>query len=113
MCTRQPITAGEFLEISGVVRTKADKYGEAFVALIKRYVQKAAGKEPPPPGAASAQRISARDQGLLKPWSDREDDYLREEAAQHLTVLEIASRHERPLGSVIARLKKLGLPITR
>lgn len=113
MCTRQPITEGEFLEVSGVGRAKADKYGEEFVALIKRHVQKAAGKEPPPPGAASAQRISTRDQGLLKPWSDREDDYLREEAAQHLTVLEIASRHERPLGSVIARLKKLGLPITR
>lgn len=113
MCVRQPITEGEFLEVSGVGRAKADKYGEEFVALIKRHVQKSAGKEPLPPGAAAAQRISARDQGLLKPWSDREDDYLREEAAQRLPLVEIASRHERPLGAVLARLKKLGLPITR
>ena len=113
MCTRRPITSGELLEVSGVGRAKADKYGDAFLACIKKHVLKAAGHEPAPAGAAAAQRISAQDQGLLKPWTDAEDDWLRTETQEHLRLPEIAARHERPLGAVLARLKKLGLPILR
>ena len=113
MCARQPITEGELLEVSGVGRAKADKYGDAFLACIKKHVRKAAGQEPAPAGAAAAQRISAQDQGLLKPWTDAEDDWLRTETQEHLRLPEIAARHERPLGAVLARLKKLGLPILR
>ncbi len=113
MCARQPITEGELLEVSGVGRAKADKYGDAFLACIKKHVRKAAGQEPAPAGAAAAQRISAQDQGLLKPWTDAEDDWLRAETQEHLRLPEIAARHERPLGAVLARLKKLGLPILR
>ena len=113
MCARQPITEGELLEVSGVGRAKADKYGDAFLACIKKHVLKAAGHEPAPAGAAAAQRISAQDQGLLKPWTDAEDDWLRTETQEHLRLPEIATRHERPLGAVLARLKKLGLPILR
>ena len=113
MCARRPITPGELLEVSGVGRAKADKYGDAFLACIKKHVLKAAGHEPAPAGAAAAQRISAQDQGLLKPWTDAEDDWLRTETQEHLRLPEIAARHERPLGAVLARLKKLGLPILR
>lgn len=113
MCARRPITPGELLEVSGVGRAKADKYGDAFLACIKKHVRKAAGQEPAPAGAAAAQRISAQDQGLLKPWTDAEDDWLRAETQEHLRLPEIAARHERPLGAVLARLKKLGLPILR
>ncbi len=113
MCARQPITEGELLEVSGVGRAKADKYGDAFLACIKKHVRKAAGQEPAPAGAAAAQRISAQDQGLLKPWTDAEDDWLHAETQEHLRLPEIAARHERPLGAVLARLKKLGLPILR
>ena len=113
MCSRQPITEGELLEVSGVGRAKADKYGEAFLACIKKHVLKAAGKEPAPPGAAAAQRISAQDQGLLKPWTASEDDWLRVEAQEKLSLPEIAKRHGRPLGAVLARMKKLGLPVVR
>ena len=113
MCARRPITPSELLEVSGVGRAKADKYGDAFLACIKKHVRKAAGQEPAPAGAAAAQRISAQDQGLLKPWTDAEDDWLRAETQEHLRLPEIAARHERPLGAVLARLKKLGLPILR
>lgn len=113
MCSRQPITEGELLEVSGVGRAKADKYGEAFLACIKKHVLKAAGKEPAPPGAAAAQRISAQDQGLLKPWTASEDDWLRVEAQEKLSLPEIAKRHGRPLGAVLARMKKLDLPVVR
>ena len=113
MCARRPITPSELLEVSGVGRAKADKYGDAFLACIKKHVLKAAGHEPAPAGAAAAQRISAQDQGLLKPWTDAEDDWLRTETQEHLRLPEIATRHERPLGAVLARLKKLGLPILR
>ena len=84
MCARRPITPGELLEVSGVGRAKADKYGDAFLACIKKHVLKAAGHEPAPAGAAAAQRISAQDQGLLKPWTDAEDDWLRTETQEHL-----------------------------
>ena len=113
MCARRPITPSELLEVSGVGRAKADKYGDAFLACIKKHVRKAAGQEPAPAGAAAAQRISAQDQGLLKPWTDAEDDWLRAETQEYLRLPEIAARHERPLGAVLARLKKLGLPILR
>ncbi|MGN1008642.1 MAG: HRDC domain-containing protein, partial [Butyricicoccus sp.] len=112
MCRRQPITEGELLEVSGVGRAKADKYGEEFLSCIKKHVRKAAKKDPMP-GAAAAQRISAQDQGLLKPWTPHEDDWLRVEAQEKLPLPEIAKRHERPLGAVLARMKKLGLPIIR
>lgn len=113
MCRRQPITEGELLEVSGVGRAKADKYGDEFLACIKKHVLKPAKKDAPQPGAAAAQRISAQDQGLLKPWTPSEDDWLRVEAQEKLPLPEIAKRHERPLGAVLARMKKLGLPIVR
>ena len=66
MCARRPITPGELLEVSGVGRAKADKYGDAFLACIKKHVLKAAGHEPASlQVCAAAQRISAQDQGLL------------------------------------------------
>ncbi len=111
MCARQPTTKTELLEVSGVGRVKSGKYGDEFLSCIKRHQRQSS--DSPPPGAASAQRISAQDHGLLKPWTQAEDDWLRDEAGQRLPLPEIAARHERPLGAVLARLKKLGLPITR
>ncbi|PHV69238.1 DNA helicase RecQ [Sporanaerobium hydrogeniformans] len=39
MCKRYPITAEEFLQVSGVGEHKLQKYGENFILLIKEYVE--------------------------------------------------------------------------
>ena len=37
MCVKKPKTPGEFLEVSGVGEVKAEKYGEAFLRVIRHY----------------------------------------------------------------------------
>ena len=37
MCIRQPLTAAEFLEVSGVGKKKLEMYGRAFLKVIKEY----------------------------------------------------------------------------
>lgn len=39
MCRRMPRTEGEFLEVAGVGRKKAERYGEAFLSAIARFAQ--------------------------------------------------------------------------
>ncbi|MBQ9134375.1 MAG: DNA helicase RecQ [Clostridia bacterium] len=40
MAAKRPVTIEDFLSVSGVGKHKADRYGEAFVAEIKRYIVK-------------------------------------------------------------------------
>jgi len=44
-----------------------------------------------------------------EPWSDKEDDELREEIRRSLSYAEIARAHQRRVGAIAARVKKLGL----
>ena len=37
MANKAPVTAEEFLEVSGVGQAKAELYGEIFMAEIKKY----------------------------------------------------------------------------
>jgi ATP-dependent DNA helicase RecQ len=37
MCRKQPVSPGQFLNISGVGSVKLEKYGETFMALIREY----------------------------------------------------------------------------
>lgn len=39
MCRKKPVTIGEFLTVSGVGQTKADRYGERFTSEINRYLE--------------------------------------------------------------------------
>lgn len=39
MCRKRPVTAEQFLNVSGVGRLKAQKYGEEFCACIKEYTE--------------------------------------------------------------------------
>ena len=45
MCAKLPQNMKAFLEISGVGQTKADRYGERFMKLIRAYCQSAAETE--------------------------------------------------------------------
>ena len=111
MCVRRPATERELLEISGVGRVKAEKYGEAFLACIRQNGGLPSA-EGPPPGAVSAQRISAQEQAPPRPWNPEEDAQLRAEAGT-LRLTEIARRHARPVSAVLARMKRLDLPVLR
>jgi len=43
------------------------------------------------------------------PWTDEEDDQLRKEIAEHMTLLQISRRHGRQAFSIFTRMQKLGL----
>ena len=40
MCVKLPMNEESFLEVSGVGQSKLEKYGEAFISIIKEYVMK-------------------------------------------------------------------------
>lgn len=40
MCELLPTSIEEFLKVSGVGQFKADKYGQYFIATIKKYIEK-------------------------------------------------------------------------
>ena len=40
MCELLPTTIDELLKVSGVGQFKANKYGEKFIAAIKKYINK-------------------------------------------------------------------------
>lgn len=44
-------------------------------------------------------------------WPDAEDEQLRAEHAQGMTVAEMCEAHGRNQGAIVARLERLGLPI--
>ena len=65
----------------------------------------------PAPQNTAAQQI-----GLTPPvaaWNTEEDNRLRAETQEKLPVSMIAAQHSRPVSAILARLKLLGLPITR
>jgi len=55
------------------------------------------------------QKMQARYPKAYEPWSVDEDNSLRAEAAQGLTVKQMVKSHERGAGAIRARLLKLGL----
>ena len=53
MCRILPVRYSQFLEVSGVGKRKADKYGEQFCKVIKDYLAENPDTEKAPPGKTS------------------------------------------------------------
>ena len=56
----------------------------------------------------SASSIHPRLVNAGKPWEQAEDDQLKEESVQGLSIKELAHKHQRTAGAIEARLVKLG-----
>ena len=103
MVRRRPKTMDEFLDVSGVGQAKQQRYGQAFLAVIRD------GREPNEAIELLEERKRTSSEQAGKPWTEREEAQLRKEYEGELPISEIAKRHQRKAGGIRARLQKLGL----
>lgn len=106
MVRRQPKTLDDFLDVSGVGKTKQQQYGPAFLAVLRD------GKEPNEAVYLQQYTPIIRTTDLIqagKPWTTQEEDQLRKEFASHIPITEIAQLHQRKIGAIRSRLKRLRL----
>lgn len=103
MCRRLPFNNDEFLAVSGVGKTKAERYGEAFCTLIGQYAE----EHPNMKKRAVPKPVYTESAG--QPWHESEDEQLVREVEKGMTVKEISDIHKRSLGAIRSRIKKLGL----
>lgn len=110
MVRRHPNSMEACLDVSGVGEAKQAKYGEVFLAVIRD------GKEPndamelfnDDSQGASAQKNPLR-ASVGTAWTDEEELQLREEFEGDVPMKEIVRRHERSVGGIKARLRKMEL----
>lgn len=103
MCRKLPENKSEFLNVSGVGKQKAERYGTEFCSLISQY----AASHPNMKRSAVTKPVYTESAG--QPWTDEEDSMLEIEMEEGLTVKQISDNHKRSLGAIRARIKKLGL----
>lgn len=107
MCKVMPVTPKEFLEVKGVSSIKLEKYGEAFMRVIKEY-----GKSDNDEKSKKYDVAEMRANGLTgayEPWSEKEVEKLRFEYEVGIPIEIIAKNHGRTKGAIRSRLKKEGL----
>lgn len=115
MCRVMPTTEAEFLSVSGVGANKLEKYGEAFMRVIREYVKKhgiVKSENTPiaePEDKSYMEKIKANYSVAYAPWTDDEINRLRDEYKMGMTVSQMSEIHERTKGAIRARLKKEGL----
>lgn len=113
MCRKLPSNQSEFLDISGVGKRKAEKYGELFCRVIAEHISENPEEPKAPPGEVSyleKQLASYREQVIPKQtsgWNSVEDNQLRQEIIQGLNMAQIAKAHNRTISEITARIKKL------
>lgn len=106
MCKVMPTTPKEFLRVKGVTGIKLEKYGEAFMRVIKEYA------EPDNEKSKKYDVAEMRANGLTgayEPWTEKETEKLRFEYELGIPIDKIAKNHGRTKGAIRSRLKKEGL----
>lgn len=119
MCRKLPTSREQFLNVSGVGRSKADKYSDAFCEVISEYIKNNPDAEKAPDGEVSyleSQLASFREHAVgttalpkPKPWTESEEKQLAEEFNSGKCITEIARIHKRTNGAIRSRLKKMGI----
>ncbi len=137
MCIKLPKTAEDLLQVSGIGERKQKKYGDRFLSAIASFLEscphavtstQAQEDEPGGDGdgglserqetqpsarpkfdRAEFNRARNRPDGAGAAWSAEEDERLKQEFQEGMTMAEMARRHSRTRGGIIARLKKQGL----
>lgn len=107
MCKVMPTTPKEFLRVKGVTGIKLEKYGEAFMRVIKEY-----GKSNNDERGKKYDVAEMRANGLTgvyEPWTEKETEKLRFEYEAGIPIDKIAKKHGRTKGAIRSRLKKEGI----
>lgn len=116
MCRKLPVNEAQFLSVSGVSRKKFELFGEAFLRVIRKYVNERNGvaeveKKPAqkPRYISYMEKAKANYSGAYAPWTEEEINRLKEEYASGMTVKQMSDIHGRTQGAIQSRLKKEGL----
>ena len=114
MCRVMPTTEAEFLSVSGVGANKLEKYGDAFLRVIRKYVndkyevvEVENNNTTEPQKTYSVDKIRAS--GLswaYAPWTNEEVEKLKEEFTKGISIEELSNIHGRTKGAIRNRLKK-------
>lgn len=113
MCRIMPKTNKQFLSVSGVGTNKLEKYGEAFLRVIREYeaskTNKAEAEKSTPTESQKAYSVeSIRATGLpsaYAPWTSEEVEKLKEEYAEGISIEELSKIHGRTKGAIRSGLK--------
>jgi ATP-dependent DNA helicase RecQ len=107
-----PVTDEEFLSVSGVGANKLEKYGEAFMRVIREYANTHKIESKPaaePEDKSYMEKVKANYSVAYAPWTDEEISRLNDEYKSGMTVSQMSEIHERTKGAIQSRLKKEGL----
>jgi len=107
MCKVMPTTPKEFLRVKGVTGIKLEKYGEAFMRVVKEY-GKSVNDEKSKKYDVAEMRANGLT-GAYEPWTEKETEKLRFEYEAGIPIDKIAKNHGRTKGAIRSRLKKEGL----
>ena len=112
MCRVMPTTEVEFLSVSGVGANKLEKYGEAFMRVIREYDKKHEVENTPEEDQENKsymEKVKAKYFDAYASWTDDEINRLKGEYASGMTVSQMSEIHGRTRGAIQSRLKKEGL----
>ena len=102
---RMPMTREELLSVHGMGQVKVNRYGKAFLDVIRSY------DRAHPRSGKTVTRIAVKAAPLDagKPWTEEDDARLRQMYADGERVADLAVAFGRTTGAIRARLKKMGL----
>lgn len=100
MVHKAPTTMDDFLDVSGVGQAKQEKYGEAFLAVIRD------GREP---NDALEEYTADVPESRGQKWTQQEEEKLRQEYLAGQSIAEMAQSHGRSKSGIRLRLEKLGI----
>ena len=127
ICRKLPRDKKQLAGIEGMGVFRANRYGDEVLKLIEQYAPaqtarkeqsgadkpaRKTKKAPKGPGAFAEYKERILGEGktdAYSPWSPAEDEQLKEEFQQQMTLKEMSDAHKRTRGAVLARLRKLGL----
>lgn len=119
MCRKMPVNREEFLGVSGVGNSKADKYGKDFCELIANYKSENPDAEKAPDGEVSylekqldgfrEHTVGKPPARLKKPWTVGEERQLTSECAMGMEIREIAEEHGRTVPDIRTKLREMGI----
>ena len=109
LCIKLPENTDKMRQIPEISDQQINLYGELFLKYITPYIT----KQPLSKTFVNAQKISRNSSVISNPWTKQEDDMLKEFSELKIPISEISKNINRPISTVIARMKLLCLPIIR
>ena len=118
----KPLTPEDMLRVSGVGPAKLQRYGEAFLTVVREHTggkklttAVGAGQEQnlgmsPLDSADRLAEIRKTHPRAYEPWTESEEGELERLSAAGLSIAELAARLGRQPGGIQSRLNRLGLP---